>query len=332
MTQVTNKNHFSPVMANKRWTNEEHCWKFKQYYYCENRRKVVEAKRKVGKSGWGYEFDLYSQSLENRLGDELENQAEVLYEKLIKNEILNAEERMKWGQFIVTQAVRTPSFFKYRDYIENSTGGDFSYKNSIIGCSGCKENKYIACRNWVILEAHDDDFFVRTDNPIYMTGFLETPSTTVFYPLSPKKCFVACSMPKIIPVFKGQEVPFPKQEVLKLEKGDAYHINFELIKSANKSLILALPNNNEAISIMNLEILGNFPQIPFLIFSSSNELDSHYKLQDIIALMSKVDGVKYPYREYPFNPFYGIEFSMGINPFSIFGVIDEELGIGENNT
>lgn len=325
MVNKTNKNHFSPILANKRWTDEGSDWQFKKYYFCENRGMVVESKRDIGKSGWGYEFDLYPRELEERLGKELENQAEILYEKLINNVILNADERIKWGQYIVTQSVRTPSFFRYRDYVENAVGGDFSYKNTIIGCEGCEENKYVACKNWLILEAHEDDFFVRTDNPVYMTGFLQSATTTIFYPLSPKKCFVACSMLETIWVLKGEKIPFPKQEVLKLEKGDTYAINLELIKSADKSVILAKPNNNRLINTMNLEVLGAYPQIPFLISSFSNELDSHFKKEKLILLMSEVDGVKYPYREYPFNPFYGLEFSMGINPFSVFGVTEDNV-------
>ena len=86
--------------------------------------------------------------------------------------MLTADERMKWGQFIITQAARTPSFFKYRDKAAELTDGDLSYKDTIVGCIGCHENKFVACRNWVILEAAEGDFFVRTDNPV---GFISTP-------------------------------------------------------------------------------------------------------------------------------------------------------------
>jgi hypothetical protein len=43
--------------------------------------------------------------------------------------------------------------------------------------------------------------------------------------------------------------------------------------------------------------------------------------------MGLADGMEYLYREYPFTPFYGVEFSMGINPFSVFGVTDNVLPI-----
>lgn len=319
------KNHYSPIFANKRWTNETHDHKFKRFYFCDQRKEIIEARRNVGKKGWGYEHDLYSESLEKQLDLELENPAELIYEKLIKNKILSTEERMKWGQFIVTQAIRTPSFFRYRDFIESQVGGDHSYKETIIGCTACPENKQIASRNWLILLAHEDDFFVRTDNPVYMTGFLEISSTTVFYPLSPKHCFVACSTLDAIPVIKGEKPPYPKQETLQLEKGDAYTINFELIKSAYKEVILSISDNNSLISLMNLEMLGVYPQIPYLMFNVKNIEEAYQEADRLIEIMSIVDGIQYPEREYPFEYFYGVEFSAGINPFSIFEVTNNQL-------
>ncbi|MDM8566188.1 DUF4238 domain-containing protein [Candidatus Halobeggiatoa sp. HSG11] len=325
MKNKSNENHFSPVFANKSWTNEENDWNYKRYYFCKHRKKVVEAGRYVGKRGWGYEINLYSDDLESRLNKELENNAKLLYEKLINDVILTADERMCWGQFIITQAIRTPSFFKYRDKIEEQNDGDYSYKETIIGCPECEDNKNIACRNWIILNSHVDDFFIRTDNPVYMTGFIENPLTTIFYPLTPRKCFVACSMPKYIPVLKGYEPPMPWQDTLQLEKGDAYTINFELIQSASQSLILDKNNNNVAINSMILEVLGNYPQLPFLMFRADNDYESLQKQELLTNLVSYVDGVKYPYIEYKFKPFYGVEFSNGINPFSLFGVTDNQL-------
>jgi hypothetical protein len=292
----------------------------------------VEQNREVGYRGWGYEHNLYPQELEDQLDKDLENEAEILYEKLMNNVILTADERMKWGQFIVTQAVRTPTFLRYRDHIEKEVKGNFSYKRSIVGCPACYDNKYIACRNWMILEAHDDDFFVRTDNPVYMTGFLGVPTTSIYYPLSPKKCFVACSTPEYYFWPKGEEPPMPLQQTLNLEKGDTYHINFELIKSADKSVILATEDNNNVIKQLTLDTLGSYPQIPFCILEAENEYESNEKLDEIISIMSSVDKQEYPIREYPFQTFYGPEFSMGINPFSVFGITQDKLEFSKDET
>ncbi|WP_217522095.1 DUF4238 domain-containing protein [Vibrio metschnikovii] len=322
----TNKNHFSPVLANRHWTSETEGWSYKRYYYCNSRKCVVESKRDVGKNAWGYEINLYSQDLEDRLASELENESARIYEKLIHGVTLSKKERMKWGQYIVTQAVRTPSFFRYRDYLDKISGGDFSYKKSIIGCENCIENQYIANRNWYLLKAHKDDYFVRTDNPIYMTGFIQNPTTTVFYPLSPQLCFVACSFVEGQFLLKGQKPIPPKQEFLQLEKGDAHFINFELIKSASSSMIVAKRNHNIVVDRMAIDMLGQFPQIPFMLSSAFNDYEEYMESEQILNLMSIVDKVNYPeYRKYPLKPFYGVEFDMGINPFSIFGLTDGEL-------
>ncbi|WAL79995.1 DUF4238 domain-containing protein [Shewanella sp. DAU305] len=326
MAKVTSKNHFSPVLANKYWTDEESGWSYKYYYFCKHRKQVIDSHKDIGKTAWGYELNLYPQEVEDCLDSDLENESAVLYEKLISGEKLNAEQRMKWGQFIITQAVRTPSFFKYRDHLEKMSGGDYSYKHTILGCAGCEENKYIASRNWLMLKAHESDFFIRTDNPVYMTGCLDNSTTVIFYPLTPELCFVACSFVETVLLPKGMELPFPQQDFLPLEKGDAYHINFELLKSANNSVILAKKNNNKVVSQMTLDMLGSFPQLPFMLSSAKNPIDESMVIESLTKLMSEVDGVHYPdYRDYPFSPFYGVEFSMGINPFSVFGVTEERL-------
>jgi hypothetical protein len=326
VAKVTNRNHFSPVLANKYWTNEEAGWSYKYYYFCKHRGKVIDSHKDIGKTAWGYELNLYPQGVEDRLDSELENESAMLYEKLLVGEMLDADQRMKWAQFIITQAVRTPNFFKYRDHVEEINSGDYSYKNTILGCAGCEGNKYVAARDWVILKAHEDDFFIRTDNPVYMTGCLDNPTTTIFYPLTPELCFVACSFVETVLLPKGMELPFPKQEFLQLQKGDAYHINFELLKSASNSVIMAKKDNNEALSQMALDMLGAFPQIPFMLSSAQTSIGESMVVESLTSLMSAVDGVRYPdYRDYPFSQFYGVEFSMGINPFSVFGVTDEIL-------
>lgn len=47
MPKQTNKNHFSPTLANKRWASELSEWKVKRYYFCEQRKKVVEQKKRL---------------------------------------------------------------------------------------------------------------------------------------------------------------------------------------------------------------------------------------------------------------------------------------------
>lgn len=216
-------------------------------------------------------------------------------------------------------------FFSYAEKARELSGDSTPWKDTIVGCIECQQSKFIACRNWAILTAHEDDFFIRTDNPVYLTGFIELDESTLFYPLTPKKCFVACSMPSHIPILKGTEPPFPKLTGIQLEKGDAFSINFELSKSASKSIILQIDDESAAYETLLTQTLGVFPQLPFFLHSVKDyggELDA---MESLLHIMSATDQISYLEREYPFKPFYGVEFEMGLNPFSIFGVTDAVL-------
>jgi hypothetical protein len=49
---------------------------------------------------------------------------------------------------------------------------------------------------------------------------------------------------------------------------------------------------------MALDMLGHFPQIPFMLSSASNSLDEADVVEKLTSIMSVVDGVEYPsYRE-----------------------------------
>lgn len=321
----TGKNHYSPVLANRHWISDGSKGQYAYYHHCPHRLRVVKSSNGIGTSAWGYEFNLYSQAVEDAFDKEIENESAILYNKLIDGVELSHDERVKWGRFIVTQAIRVPSFIRYREKAAELTDGDTSFKAELVGHQDAPDNLYVALRDWVVLEAHEDDYFLRTDNPVYMTGFIESPLTVIIYPLSPSKCFVACSFVECMPVAKGDEPPKPKQEILRLEKGDAWHINFELAKSASRSLILSRFDDSTVLERLCVDVLGKYPQIPFLMGSAKSELESYHKQDELTQIMRLSDGRNYPYRKYPFTPFYGVEFSMGLNPFSIFGVTNDVL-------
>lgn len=316
----TNKNHYVPVFTNKAWKDESKAWLFKTY--SKKNEQIIEHKKSQGKKSWGFKHHFYSQELENLFRDEIETPCVNLYQKLINGGILTYAERIKWSQFLITQAIRTPSFFNYRKKAVEFQNHNFNFDESIVGCVHCEENKLIADRNWIILKAHEEDYFIRTDNPVYMTGFLENDTTTIFYPLTPNLCFVACSVVFLQKLMNLQ----PQQEYLQLEKGDAYAINFELLKSAYQTVILRNEHNSILSSHMIKSTLGVFPQIPYFMMSAHDGIAEYDATKQLTNLMSLADDKEYPLiRDYPFIPFYGAEFSMGINPFSIFGVTDDHL-------
>lgn len=324
-------NHYIPVFTCRYWKDKDNEWSFRPYSKLDHNNMVIENKIRKGERSWGSQKHLYTQDLEDRLDVELEAPASKIYKKLISGELLTWNERLKWAQFLITQAVRTPSFFKYRDEVETYINGDFSYKESILGCVNCDINKLVAERNWWILKAHEEDYFIRTDNPVYLTGCIENPDTTIFYPLTPNLCFVMCSL---IPLqmllraaYKGLD---PQQEYFQLGKSDAHAINFELLKSASRSVILRENHNSEMFNYMARSVMGVYPQIPYLMMSATDEISQLKVDEELTSIMSRVDCIDYPIRDYSFKPFFGGEFSLGINPFSVFGVTEDLLVNKEN--
>lgn len=314
----TKRNHYVPVFTNIAWKDQNKDWKFKTY--SKKNGEIIEHKNSLGRRTWGFKDYFYSQSLEDLFRDQIETPSIAIYQKLIKQKTLTYNERIKWAQFLITQSIRTPSFFDYRKKAGEFQKEDFD--ESIIGCKHCEENKLLANRNWIILKAHEEDYFIRTDNPVYMTGFLENDTTTIFYPLTPNLCFVACSVVFLQKLMNLQ----PQQEYLQLEKGDAYAINFELLKSAYQTVILRDEHNSIHSRHMIKSTLGVFPQIPYFMMSAHDGIAEYDATKQLTNLMSLADDKEYPLiRDYPFNPFYGAEFSMGINPFSIFGVTEDYL-------
>lgn len=323
------KNHYSPVFANSYWTNQQKGNHYAHYYRCPYDANVKVSPHGKGRKAWGHKKNLYTKKLENRLDKELEEPSSKIYKKLVQGEKLNANERCKWGQFILSQFVRMPTFQRYQNIALNLTKTSKPpLPNEIIGCEYCYDNRYVACRNWVILIAHRDDQFIRTDNPVYMTGFISHPNTTIFYPLTPKKCFVACSMPEILLAMKEEGIPFPKQEEVKLEKGDAFYLNFEFSKAADDSIIMDREYDNQDIGNLIKDTLGVYPQVPFLLHDPK-PLEIVQATESLRYIMSIADEIEYPIKEHPWNPYLGIEHTMGINKFSVLGFTNEALGIKE---
>jgi hypothetical protein len=58
---------------------------------------------------------------------------------------------------------------------------------------------FLAVRDWVVCEAAVGSCFIRTDDPIVITGSLVSEKTRILYPLSPSQCFVATVLGKFPP-------------------------------------------------------------------------------------------------------------------------------------
>ena len=277
--------HFSPVFANKAWADSDG---YISYFSCLHSETVKKSEK--GRKQWGRQRGLYSWSVEHALDKELENKAGPIYEKLLSFKEINSEDRIVWAQFLLSQLVRTPTFIKYEKFIRSALSIIDTPAHDRVGCRDCVDLNFVVNRDWCLLLAHKDDYFVRTDNPVLQTGFIEKPETCLFYPLSPRLCFVACSMQE----GWNASTHIPNETCgHELVKGAAHMVNFYLAKTAEESLIIS-PNHDGVIAErMFSDMLGIYPQPPFSLHTlRCDKLDEAYK--SIQMIMSKADGLVYP--------------------------------------
>ncbi len=292
-------NHFSPVFANQPWSHGGGCV---CYYRDRHARRVLRVGK--GRRQWGRMRRLYSTSVENALSEDLETPAALIYRSLFNGEALSTKERTKWAQFLRSQFVRTPSFMRYEMMARHATNTAEVPLEDRVGCEYCLDLQVVTMRDWTILVADKDEFFVRTDNPVHVTGFLTQPRTALYYPLTPRCCFVACSMPDSWEPFTDREVPRPSYSAFRLSKGAAFMLNFYFAKAADESVIVHPRNDGDSVATMLTEVLGVYPQAPFDIhLPSGDEIDDAY--ESLRLIMSVADGLVYPrYKATDVEPFF----------------------------
>jgi hypothetical protein len=285
--------HFSPVFANQPWANDEG---YLSYYRDQHRRRVERILK--GRRQWTRRGGLYSWKVETALNRNLENNAAQVYAELLSFRELNTDQRLTWAQFLLSQVVRTPTFMRYEFAARRMFNLHETPVHDRVGCKECGDLVCITSRDWCLLLAHPDDYFVRSDNPVLLTGFIERPETCLFYPLSSAICYVACSMPSDWEPLSSSRDQLPTFYGLELEKGGAHFINFHLARAAQDSLILSPSHDGSIAAAMFTEVLGLYPQPPFLLRSPAHE-EMHAAFESIRSLMSIVDGFDYP----PWLPF-----------------------------
>lgn len=290
------KNHYSPVLANKRWCDETgHYWSYERNPH----KRIVEGKAK-GKEQWGWLRRLYRPEVETALDLELETKVEAIYAALLRGAELDASKAVIWAQFLRSQVVRTPTFIRYENFAREHHGIEIRPPCDRVGCEDCQDLGCVLNRDWMLLVAHPDDYFVRTDNPVHYTGFLEDPETVLYYPLHPKVCFVACSMPEGWNCLGERKTAHPLP-AFQLEKGDAFMLDFHFAKAADKSLILHPSHRGLISETMFTDVLGVYPQIPFDLHRP-DQGPKESLMESLRILMSVADGrtleTSYP----PYSP------------------------------
>lgn len=270
------------------------------YFYCCHSHQVKKTPK--GWKQWGRKRGLYSWDVENALDRDLETKVAPIYDKLCKFSDITQHERLLWAQFILSQLVRTPTYIGYETKMREILNITDIPTHDRVGCLDCGDLNYVANRNWCYLLAHEDDFFVRSDNPVLLTGFIELPETCLYYPLTPKLCFVACSMNQKWNAFSD----CPDETVgYRLEKGGAHLYNFYFSKTAGETLILSPKHDGIIPERINEDMLGKYPQPPFSLhfLTATEEAQSGY--ESIRKIMSITDGIEYPeWNVNEIQPFY----------------------------
>ncbi|MBP8851138.1 MAG: DUF4238 domain-containing protein [Breznakibacter sp.] len=297
------RSHYSPKFANKAWAENGG---YISYFSCSYSGEVKKSPK--GWKQWGIKRGLYSWAVENSLAQNLETLAAPIYEKIISYKELSADERLIWSQFMLSQLVRTPTYMKYENKARELFGIAEEPKHSRVGCKDCWDLNFVANRDWCLLLAHEDDFFVRSDNPILQTGFIELPNTCLFYPLTPKLCFVACSMSSGWNAFTNK----PNETCgYQLAKGGAHLFNFHLAKSAGETLIISPKDDGVIAEKMYGNIFGIYPQPPFSLHVLDDN-DHENAFESIRKIMSHTDGFEYPnWQLNEIEPFYQSNHSAG---------------------
>lgn len=141
-----------------------------------------------------------------------------------------------------------------------------------------------------MLVAHEDDFFIRTDNPVALTGPLERNESTLLYPLTPRWCFAALPLTQ-----KATPKPQDPIRAWPILKGTAHLINFYCAKMAEQSVIVHPDHDNKISAIMlgDSEVIGAYPQPPFLVHPP-DESQTLHTYRSVRHIQSSCDDIDYP--------------------------------------
>ncbi len=294
------KNHFSPKFANKAWRSKGN---YKHYFKDQSSGDI-----KIGSKGWrawGRKSGLWLNEVEDNLAYKLENDASQIYTKLSNLQELDADERKKWAQFILSQIVRTPTFMRYEKFAARNFLESIAPEHDRVGCEKCGDIYWLTQRNWFLVASNENNFFVRTDNPVLLTGFIDRPKSVLLYPISPRLMWVAASMPDNWAIdwrnghrgtLNGYEAP---NLMITL-------INFYMISAAQNEFVSHFNYEADYIKEMTKDVLGLYPQPPFSLHMLNHENESD-AFESIRSIMSVCDNTNHPaWTLDEIEPFYGI--------------------------
>jgi hypothetical protein len=246
--------HFSPVFSNRRWAGPD--GRVCVLYSLGVDGRIVA--RQTGYRNWGRESYIYSQALERHFGL-IEGDAEAPYRKLLDVVPFSEPDRRHWVAFLAAQMFRTPWFLVLslaglRDVIATR---DIPYPTDVASLRRAHETMFtnpdvftmvyrlLVDRRWEIWKAPSGSQFVRSDHPVVTST--NGKQTTVFYALSPDRCFVAGpaiaeGLPQIVPDGRA---------VTDAQRADVNR----LMASFARDSVIAFPQTNDTALRAELEPL-----------------------------------------------------------------------------
>ena len=207
---------------------------------------------RTGPVQWGQEEGLYPQELEDALA-ELERIIAPIYDSLLANRPLDLQQRLLWSHWLLCQYSRTPAYIidvakleediltqfpdmeKWASEINTEEKLQSALDNIYSLTSSKKIVPFLAVRDWIVCKAAIGSCFLRTDDPIVITGPLVREKTKIIYPLSPKQCFVATVL--------GTFPPSALLGSCQLSRGDSFRM-FNLIASQADQEVVVHPDDD----------------------------------------------------------------------------------------
>jgi Protein of unknown function (DUF4238) len=260
----TEFNHYSPVFTNQHWADDHGA--------IIGLRRGAGGNIEVSRTGprkWGGERLLYPKEVEDKLGS-FENRVAIIYDKLLRAERLNPQERLLWSRWILCQFARTPTFLLELAGFEEDVfsqfpefGREFSFTEtqatidaSVANISTFEQSDglipFIILRDWLILRPADGEFFIKGDVPVVIRGALVDDRAQIVYPLSPTHCFVAT----VLQEFPPRQI----QHECRLKPGKTAQYIRLAARCAEREVICHPKNHSESLELLVRDVIGTSPR------------------------------------------------------------------------
>lgn len=258
---VVREQHYAPAFANKYWARKSNS--LIRVYSRRVDQQIGSSD--VGYSAWAWEPRLYSQRLETHFSL-IEGDAAQPYTKLLNVVPLTEDERRRWIAFLVAQRLRTPRSIRVqliglkRLIVKNR----IAYSTKVADLRAAYETLFtnndvfshfyrlLHARAWQIWGAATDTYFLRSDEPVLITGSVKRRNWQLMYPLSPGQCFV---------VGPGRRVDDRPARIVPVSRnltdGEMIETNRRIARSARLSVIGPPVENDQAIRELLCENLGD---------------------------------------------------------------------------